>query len=97
MDESSDHPVSSPRVEALREAATIIQGARDDVYGGPEDNFARIAALWSVIFGQEITLSQVALAMAAVKMARLVNSPSHRDSWVDMAGYAACGSEVSQR
>ncbi|MFN7882545.1 MAG: DUF6378 domain-containing protein [bacterium] len=26
-------------------------------------------------------------------MARLKNSPNHRDSWVDLAGYAACGAE----
>ena len=71
-------PVVSPRVEALRDAATIIQGARDDAYGGPEDNFQRIATLWSVIFGHEVTLPQVALAMSAVKMARLVNSPGTR-------------------
>lgn len=90
-------PVVAPRVEALRQAATIIQGERDDTYGGPEDNFARIAKIWSVIFAMEVTPTQVAAAMAGVKLARLVNSPDHADSWVDLAGYAACGYEVSKR
>jgi hypothetical protein len=26
-------------------------------------------------------------------MARLLDNPSHRDSWVDIAGYAAVGAE----
>ena len=33
------------------------------------------------------------MAMAAVKLARLVETPDHQDSWIDLAGYAAIGSE----
>jgi hypothetical protein len=33
----------------------------------------------------------VALFLACVKIARLSNNKAHRDSWVDLAGYAACG------
>lgn len=97
MADSSEENVSSPRVEALRQAATIVAGERDNTYGGPEDNFKRIAQLWSVILQREVSLTEVASCMAAVKLARLVNSPNHLDSWVDLAGYAACGYEVSQR
>jgi hypothetical protein len=32
--------------------------------------------------------------MVGVKIARLVNDPSKADSWVDIAGYAALGSEM---
>ena len=31
------------------------------------------------------------------KMARLRHDPAHTDSWVDVAGYAACGAEVATR
>ena len=93
----TDESPETPRVEALRKAATIITGEREDTYGGPEDNFNRIAAIWTVLFGREFTAADVALAMAAVKMARLVNAPDHLDSYVDLAGYAACGYEIATK
>jgi hypothetical protein len=31
-----------------------------------------------------------------MKVARLVNDPLHEDSWIDIAGYAAIGFEISQ-
>jgi hypothetical protein len=76
-----------------REAVT----ARADHYGTPESNFERIAALWSVVLERPVTAEQVALCLGQVKVARLIQTPQHRDSWVDLAGYAACGFEVSQR
>jgi hypothetical protein len=33
------------------------------------------------------------MMMAGVKLARLSATPDHQDSWVDLAGYAATGSE----
>lgn len=93
----TDERTDSPRVEALRKASVIITGDREDTYGGPEDNFTRIAALWTVLFEREFTAADVALAMAAVKMARLVNAPDHLDSYVDLAGYAACGYEIASK
>jgi len=38
----------------------------------------------------------VALMMALLKIARLKGNPIHGDSWVDLAGYAACGAESSE-
>jgi hypothetical protein len=32
--------------------------------------------------------------MILLKMARLMETPNHRDSYVDMAGYAATGARV---
>jgi hypothetical protein len=37
--------------------------------------------------------ADVAAMLALLKIARLQQSPNHRDSWVDLAGYAACGAE----
>ena len=30
-----------------------------------------------------------------LKVARLMETPKHEDSWVDIAGYGACGAEVA--
>jgi hypothetical protein len=84
-----------PRIEALREAARIVAGDRDVQYGAPEDNLGRIAKIWSVIFGIEISAQDVAMAMIGLKMARFVNKGEFQpDTWIDIAGYAGIGFEV---
>ena len=86
------------RTQCLEEAARIVTGQRDVQYGGPEENFSRIAKLWSVIFGIEITSEDVAMAMVAVKVARYASKSGFQpDTWVDIAGYAACGYEVGEK
>lgn len=88
----------APRVEALREAARIIAGDRDVQYGGPAENFARIATVWTMLFGREFTTEDVAMAMVGLKMARYAsNSGFQPDTWIDIAGYAGCGYEVGQK
>jgi hypothetical protein len=46
------------------------------------------------IDGRQLVAGDVALLMIGMKLARLRHNPSHEDSWVDVAGYAACGMEV---
>lgn len=84
------------RGDMLAEAADIVSGARDEAYGSPEDNFQRIATLWSVIFGVPITPTQVSLAMIQLKVAREINRHS-ADNFVDIAGYSACGYEIEEK
>lgn len=92
IQENSDTPV---RVQALKEAARITNGQRDMQYGGPEDNFERIAKIWSVIFAREFTTEDVAMAMVGMKLARFASNAGFQpDTWIDIAGYAACGFEV---
>lgn len=83
------------RRECLDAAAECVLKDRNNEYGGPEQSFSDIAALWSVILRKPVTMVEVALCMDAVKTARLINNPTHADSWTDKAGYAACGAEVS--
>lgn len=90
----------SIRKQILEQATEIIAGEREDTYGGPEDSFAVIADLWSVYFqskGHDILVvpTDVALMMDLLKTARLIANPTHRDSWIDKAGYAACGAECA--
>lgn len=87
----------APRVEALREAARIIAGDRDAQYGGPEDNFTRIAKIWGVILGIEVTTEDVAMCMVGLKVARYASKSGFQpDTWIDIAGYAGCGFEVGK-
>lgn len=74
----------------LQQANDIINGPRANDYGPVKENFERIAALWSVVLGNTITWEQVALCLVQLKVSRLVNSPNHKDSWLDIAGYAGC-------
>ena len=39
----------------------------------------------------------VAIMMALLKISRLAATPDHLDGWIDIAGYAALGGEISQR
>ena len=81
------------RYELLNDAAKIVTD-RGTNYGTPEENFERIAVLWTALLGHEVSAAQVAMMMAALKMARLCADEKHMDSWVDIAGYAACGAEI---
>lgn len=66
----------------------LVDKERQGVYGHPALNFGRIARLQAVI--DECTDPELGhvLDMIAVKIARLIQTPSHFDSWVDIAGYA---------
>jgi len=71
-----------------QEADRLVSTDRQDVYGHPLDDFGKTARIWSAILGCDVTEEQVALCMIGVKVSRLCNTPDHRDSLVDIAGYA---------
>lgn len=84
------------RGQILKAAHDLTHGDRDKNYGSPLTNHQRIAAIWSVILEKEVTPSQVALCMAGVKIARLIESPEHLDSFIDGAAYMAIAGEISK-
>ena len=53
-----------------------------------------IANLWSEAFGRTFVAEDVAVAMMLVKIARLRHDYANADTWIDIAGYAACGGEI---
>lgn len=59
-------------------------------YGSPIEDFTKQAKMWSAILHTKVTPQQIAMCMIAVKLSRLTNSPRHRDSVVDIVGYARC-------
>lgn len=77
----------------LLDAAKVAVQERGDEYGSPWENHERIAVMWTAIMGIEFEPEQVALCLAAMKIARLSANRDHQDSWKDLAGYAATGSE----
>lgn len=85
--------IEIPDEHPVAEALKIIGGDRQNDYGPPERNFQRIADVWSVILGIEVTPAQVGWCMVGVKMAREVNCPK-RDNIVDAIGYAAIIGEI---
>lgn len=90
------------RSELLDAALGAVTVERAGQYGELEDNFGRIAALWTAYLGPRIGAAlspeDVASMMVLLKVARITGAPvdaDTSDSWVDIAGYAACGAEVA--
>ena len=83
------------RNDILDAARHCINGHREQDYGKPENNFARIAGLWEAYTGREYTPEQVAVMLALLKIARLGSGRPHPDNYVDLAGYAALAGELA--
>jgi hypothetical protein len=110
MSEEKETEYVSDRAKLLRKAEQIIQGNRDASYGTPEDSFRAIAQHWETYLqSRGFTLSSatgsgierglgpgdVAAMMILVKVARMeTGGLGQTDSWLDIAGYAACGFET---
>lgn len=77
----------------LLDACKVALNSRGQHYGKVLENHNRIAKIWSIILGIKVTEEQVALLMVALKVARLIETPTHQDSMLDIAGYAAVMSE----
>lgn len=84
------------RPEILDAAKACVCGQREEDYGTPEDNFNLISRLWNAYLGDNVTdAHDVAMMMALLKIARIRAGRRTGDSYVDLAGYAACGGEIS--
>lgn len=86
--------VIAPRKKILLDAINCVCGNREQDYGSPEDNFGIIANLWSDYLGIGVTSIDVSMMMILLKVARIRNGGGTGDSFVDIAGYAACGGEI---
>ena len=84
------------RQECLETAIGTVCANREDQYGSPEDNFGLIAKLWTDYCncGYNFDAHDVAMMMALLKIARIRNGNFKADSYIDLAGYAACGCEL---
>jgi hypothetical protein len=86
--------------DILAEASRITRGSRQAQYGPPDQDFRRTAGMWSALFlsklkdGVTFESRDVALAMILLKTSRETHQRK-RDNWVDIAGYASCGSRCN--
>ena len=94
--ELDDEPKITKRAEILHEAERCVCGQREQDYGSPESNFGIIANLWSDYLDTEVTALDVSMMMVLLKVARIKNGGGSGDSFVDIAGYAACGGEIHE-
>jgi hypothetical protein len=85
------------RDRILDAASDLINGQRAKDYGDALEMHRRIAAGWAEILGVDVAPAQVALCMAWLKIARLVETPDHYDSFVDLVAYGALAAEIQSR
>lgn len=89
------------RTKILATADQCVNGDRDHDYGGPERSFDTIAAMWNAYIAHatganvDLGADDVAAMMALLKIVRIARNPEKMDSWIDLAGYAACGGEIA--
>jgi len=81
---------------ALLDEADAVIVQRAAAYGPASDSMAAIAARWSLTLGITVTPAQVVLCMIDLKLARLAHNPQHRDSVLDVIGYAALLPEIDR-
>lgn len=89
------------RDELLDEAKRLVTGDRNNQYGPPTQDFRRTADILNALGfsgpgGTDVRPHDVAVIIVAVKLSRLTWSPGKMDSWIDLAGYAACGAECAE-
>lgn len=108
MTESAFPPISTAPeplpVTPAERAAGLVRGPRQDAYGHPLDNHERIARfftarLWEKLddpLTNPITAEEACSLIRLMKEARLIQTPGHDDSLVDIAGYADVEWEIHQ-
>jgi hypothetical protein len=91
------------RSEILATANMYINKDRAATHGDAEDSFGAASEMWSAYLthklGVQIDIdpADVCALMSLLKIVRVSANPSHLDSWVDIAGYAALGGELSAK
>lgn len=74
-------------------ATELVLGNRNEDYGNPADDYAKVAKIWSgllnPILKRDITPQEAILMMAGLKLAREVHRPKS-DNIIDAHGYLLC-------
>lgn len=90
-------PVAPGQRNVLEEANSITQGVRADNYGSAAENAVQFAEIAAGATGLDIKPEHYPVLMICVKLARIQGGASfHRDSWVDIAGYARVAEMIQE-
>lgn len=76
-------------------ADTITE--RGATHGHYDLTMLRTAKLWSDFLEREVDPADVAICMALVKLARIMETRLNDDSWLDAISYFAIGAELAVR
>ena len=90
-------PLKMSHTEHFDKTLKSLNDDRGAVYGHPADDFGRAAALIEVVDECKDPIIRQNLRMLCVKIARLIETPDHVDSWVDIGGYSRCGVMIIDR
>jgi hypothetical protein len=82
------------RQQTLDAASVLINRNRAATYGDAFAMHSQIGIMWGAILKCSIQPYQVALLMAALKLARASYNPRHEDNLIDLCGYAALAGEL---
>jgi hypothetical protein len=80
--------------ELLTESTRLLYD-RGLQYGDPTANHIRIAQLWSAYLGYRIEPHEVAICMALVKISRIAEQATNRDSYADALSYMAIAGHIA--
>lgn len=73
-------------IDILKDCEKIFR-ERGDQYGSIDESFNRAAGFVSWLTKTDTEDYEVALQLLGVKLARIVQDPTHRDSYVDAINY----------
>tara|TARA_R110000868_G_scaffold263967_5_gene522550 strand:+ start:2897 stop:3178 length:282 start_codon:yes stop_codon:yes gene_type:complete len=90
---------AAPFLDKVKE---IVSGPREKEHWDKAAIHNRITTLWNLWLMQRpkqeyLSAYDVAMMMLLVKIARLMQTPGHQDSHIDIAGYVAIMEEVTPR
>ena len=83
------------RSEILQEAERLVTTDRAETYGDAHKMFGVLSMYWSAHLDHPVSAADVAVMMGLLKLARAKASPTHTDSYVDAASYAALAGEMA--
>lgn len=89
-----------PRIQVLNQAIADVKD-REPIYGPADVNHARVARLWAAYCNCKANPNEVdpvdsIMFQILTNIARLIETPSHKGSWDNIAGYAGIGYEVKK-